>query len=480
MKIALSLLSGLVVVSTFSFASAVLQPNLEVRLENYLTSYSSPPGTRFRCVVIRAWEVNGHVVIPKGSAVYGRVRKRNSVGIGIIHERAGLELGFEEYQVPDGERFPLNAMLASIDNAREEVTAKGRIKGVLAANNPGNLLNGFWAKPSANIAFRSLIGLTGAANQVWARYSMGPIGAAGLFAARCAVMTFPEPEIYLPPGTDLKLTIQAPPVVESLSPEKPDDELSPRISEALTEWLKDKVGEISYQNGLAAPDLFNVALLGSDQVVISAFTASGWARADRRSLWTRSRVYAAFSARRSYATAPVSRLFYRGEEPDLIFEKSLDTVTQRHHVRFWKIGMFAGQEVWLGAATHDTGVTFKVKAMAFTHKIDPEIDGEREKVATDLSFTECADILGFLNGAPESDAYKDDRVLTDGRIMVMAAQSCMAPAHADVAPGPPGNRFTRLTRRVILETRNYLVRDNAYYWGYQLLHKKSASKAIAE
>ncbi len=472
----------LCIVSGLLVSGATLpSPSLEVRLKNHLTSYASPPGTQFRCVVIRAYSVDGRVVIPKGSIVYGTVRKEIRVGLGLIHERAGLDLSFDQYETPDGRRFPLTAKLVSIDNAREQVTPEGRIKGVLAANNPGNLLNGFWERPSANIAFRSLVGLTGAANQIWLKYSMGPFGAAGLFAARCFIMAFPEPEIYFPSGTDMKLAIKAPLMRDASTPasDEPNGDLTNTAAE-LSHWVRGKLDPISHGDGRQVADVFNIVLLGSREQIVSAFNAAGWSIADRRSLRTTSRVYEAFSAMRSYASAPVSRLFFHGSEPDLVFEKSLDTVTQRHHVRFWEIGTFDGREVWLGAATHDTGVKFKLQRMSFSHQIDPHVDPERDKIVTDLSFSGCSGDAAFFNGDDDSPAYKTGQVTTDARVAVLAARPCTAPLETDEEPALPGNKLTRLTRRVVLETRNYLFRDNAYYWGYRMIRSGMSSKQAAE
>jgi hypothetical protein len=475
-------ITGLLVASQLLASGASLpRPSLEVRLQNHLTSYASPPGTQFRCVVIRSFSVEGRVVIPKGSVVYGTVRKEVRVGLGLIHERAALELSFDEYETPDGRRFPLTAKLVSIDNAREQVTPEGRIKGVLAANNPGNLLNGFWGRPSANIAFRSLVGLTGAANQIWLKYSMGPIGAAGLFAARCFIVAFPEPEIYLPSGADMKLTIKTPlvPEISTAASDCPNLDMANTASE-LSYWVKGKLDPISHRDGREVADVFNVVLLGSREQLVSAFNGAGWSSADRRSLRNSSHVYEAFSSMRSYASAPVSKLFFHGSEPDLVFEKSLDTVTQRHHVRFWKIGSFDDREVWLGAATHDTGVKFKLNHMAFSHQIDRHIDPERDKVITDLSFSECSGNPAFFDGSDDSPAYKSGQVTTDGRVAVLAARSCAASLDKDTEPTLPGNKLSRLTRRVVLETRNYLLRDNAYYWGYRMLRSRISAKQAPE
>jgi LssY-like putative type I secretion system component LssY len=465
--------------SALTLSSAASEPKLEVRLQNHLTSYASPAGTAFRCVVIRQLETGGRMVIPKGSIVYGKVAKATGVGIGLKHERAALELTFNQLETPDGKRVPLVASLASIDNSREHVTPQGRIKGVLAANNPGSLLNGFWAKPQFGLVFRSLEGLTGVANQIWARYSMGPIGAAALYAARCIIVSFPEPEIHLPPGTDMVLKVQVPEVDSSMvSDGDAPDLATEEIARDLPDWLNGRLDRISRANGQIAPDLFNVALLGTREDLISAFITSGWSVADSHTLINSSRVFRAFSAMRSYTNAPVSRLFYRGTEPDLVFEKSFDTVTQRHHVRFWEAGNFEGKEVWLGAATHDTGVKFKASVMKFTHKIDTNLDNEREKVSTDLDFAGCSGAPVYLNVKRDSSGLSGP-ITTDARLAVLAVHSCEAPPTTDDGPARPGNKFTRLTRRAILETRNYLERDNAYYWAYRAItsrHTRSSEE----
>ena len=448
-------------------------PKLEVRLQNNLTSYSSPPGTGFRCVVIRPYKLNGQVVIPTGSIVFGTVLKEQRVGMGLIHERAALELAFDRYQTPAGDQYPLKATLASIDNSREQVSSKGRIKGVLAANNPGNLLNGFWARPSFGLAYRAMVGLTGASNQVWLKYSMGPAGIAGLFVVRCVILPFPEPEIQLPSGTDMKLTVKLPAQLKAEASLLPSLQAN---NEELSEWLKGRLDRISYSNGQTAPDLINVILLGPREKVFSSFITSGWSRADRRSLLSSSHVYEAFSSMQSYATAPVSKLLYRGAEPDLVFEKSLNTVTQRHHIRLWNAGNFRGTEVWLGAATHDTGIKFRFSSTVLTHAIDRNIDAEREKVSTDLTFTGCSAAASSLGLPARFLAHQDEKIITDGQATVLEAQPCVNEAGFDTAVKPPGTRFTRLARRVVLEAREYMVRDNTYYWAYQFIRRETAAR----
>jgi hypothetical protein len=38
----------------------------------------------------------------------------------------------------------------------------------------------------------------------------------------------------------------------------------------------------------------------------------------------------------------------------------------------------------------------------------------------------------------------------------------------------------RFTRRFFLETRNYVVRENLYYWGYRLIERKWTKQAFSD
>ena len=73
--------------------------------------------------------------------------RASAVGFGLMHERATLELAFHEYELADGKRYPFGARLEFIENAREQVDSRGRIKGVLAASSPQGLLRGIWYRP---------------------------------------------------------------------------------------------------------------------------------------------------------------------------------------------------------------------------------------------------------------------------------------------------------------------------------------------
>ena len=298
---------------------------------------------------------------------------------------------------------------------------------------------------------------------------MGPIGAAALLATRCLIFRFPEPEIYLPPGTDMKLSVSVRPENVLSGSEAPDPPTSAPAE--LSDWIREQPAGIERPNGKPAGDLINVAFVGSRQQLLDAFTVAGWSTADPSTIKNYSRMYGAFNTMRDYSSAPVSTLLYRGNEPDLVFEKSLDTVSKRHHARVWQAGIVDGQEVWVGAATHDTGISFNLRTASFTHKIDENIDEERDKVSTDLIFAGCSPHVGPIS-RPEFAATGDKSSIgTDGAVAVLNLQSCSRRDDLDESTTPPlsGNKLKRLTRRIVLEARNYVLRENPYYWGYQLI-----------
>jgi hypothetical protein len=425
-----------------------------------------PAGTPFQAVVTAPVSVEGRLMLPAGTVIHGTVQRAVGIGIGLVHERAALDLDFREYELPDGRRFSLGARLASIDNARESVMRDGQIKGILAASNPQSLITGLWMRPTGDLVGRSLAGLTGASGRLWTEYSMGPVGAAALFAIRLTLFRLPEPEIQLPAGTEMTAELTALP---GDAPEFP--EMVPaEVPEELSEWVRNQPFLVRKPDGQTVSDIVNIALIGSREQLLTAFTAAGWSQPDRLSTRSCVRAYKAYTSQAGYAEAPVSKLTYLQDEPDLIFQKSLNTIAKRHHVRIWDADL-NGQTVWLAAATQDTGITLNARGAGFTHTIEPSLDLERHKVLRDLGFAGCVASTGFVERAGAvRRAGARSRIESDGDAAVVWLQDCSAVEPRADAPAMlpiPGTRLTRVARRTLLETRQYLLRGNAYYWAYR-------------
>jgi hypothetical protein len=463
-------IAALCAAATTMFAA----PSLSLRLQTTLTSYRTATGSEFHGVVIAPYLQNGKVLLPNGTIVRGKVRGVKPVGFAAMRERAWIQLDFDEYQLPDGRRFPMQGTLRRIENARETVTAEGDVKGILAANNPQSFIAGVWHLPNQELFSRSFIGLTGAGGRIFSAYSLGPIGGVALFAARCALFRLPEPEIRLPAGVELRVAVSSlPPDAPSFAASEPAT-----VPADLAAWIREQPTAVSKLAGTPSDDMINMVFRGSREDLGRAFHAAGWFEAERQTTRSLSRTYKAYTAQAGYMTAPVSTLLYDGNEPDVVFEKSFNTISKRHHIRVWR----AEDGLWLAAATHDVGVRFDT-GVKFTHMIHPNIDWERAKVINDLTFAGCIGPAGFVE---REDAIRrgDDAngVVTDGRAAVVYLQSsCTGPqgTFSSEMPTPPHNHVFRMARRMMLEGRQYVLRGNPYYLVYRMLTIKREQRQHA-
>jgi hypothetical protein len=163
--------------------------------------------------------------------------------------------------------------------------------------------------------------------------------------------------------------------------------------------------------------------IGSKEQLEEAFELAGWTTAAKLSGKSKLETFRAIVEARGYSEAPVSTLLLDGHEPDLVFQKQLNTFAKRHHLRIWRRpAKFKDRTIWLSAATHDIGIEFSPENRTFIHKIDSYIDRERAKVALDLLHT------GMLRGISlvarpevptESENATGDQLLTDGRMAVL-------------------------------------------------------------
>lgn len=446
-------------------AASVPWQDVQLRLLSPLTSYSQS-GTSFTAKLIGPLVRDGYEILPSGTIVRGSVIKALAVGLGIRRERASISLEFQGgCDLPWGETVPCDVRLLSIDNARESVAKDNVIRGILAANHPYSWLNGVWYKPVPALLQRSAVGLTGAAGMVYTHMLPSPTGAAIIIASRLIFLRMPDPEIELPPGTELTARI-------SLAGGAVHSEV-PVLASAV--WAHDVITslreapvEVTRPDRSPEADIINLAFAGSRSELEAAFEAAGWWTAESVNAKTLTRTYTAFASMKAYPRAPVSTLHYQGRPPDLVFQKSFNSVAKRHHIRIWKTDI-QGETVWLGAATHDTAIVFDRNRMSITHKIDPQIDRERSQIVNDLAENGCVAGLQTIDRPGRSRNLVDGaHVITDGALVGLALRQCDSRDRLlGSVERPKKGPLTLATRRAILETRQYLLRGNVYYLGYR-------------
>ena len=143
------------------------------------------------------------------------------------------------------------------------------------------------------------------------------------------------------------------------------------------------IGRTRTSDGLLG-DPINLAFDGREKDIIACLEQAGWARAEDLGVQSSLKMAATSVLGRSYPHAPVSSLFLFGNKQDLAFQREIDNnPRRRHHVRFWKTpeGWYlpgGHRSGWLGAATYDKHIGLSLFTGQITHKIDANVDKERD------------------------------------------------------------------------------------------------------
>jgi hypothetical protein len=147
-------------------------------------------------------------------------------------------------------------------------------------------------------------------------------------------------------------------------------------------------------------DPINLAIMGDRRDIIKAMEAAGWTMAEHLNFKAALKMIYSSVKGSNYPTAPVSSLFLFSKKQDFAFERDLHgNPRKRHHIRFWKTPekwwLPGGYKAdWLGAATFDKNVGLSLFTGQITHKIDADIDHERDFV---ISTLKKADVISDIN-----------------------------------------------------------------------------------
>ena len=203
----------------------------------------------------------------------------------------------------------------------------------------------------------------------------------------------------------------------ALTPVELSTHFSPEFFKKLPRRVADAQGN--------AGDMVNFLILGSEDQVRLAFQSAGWVKVDASTKGAVLHGLLSSISKQSYVEMPMSELNLFGRPQDYGFAHAepLSVVATRHHLRIWKAPFdVSGQELWVGAGTHDIGFERDQRNNGVTHKIDPAIDGERDYIAQSLNSTGLLSKIGYIT---PPDPLTEARTATggsfhsDGRILVM-------------------------------------------------------------
>lgn len=167
-------------------------------------------------------------------------------------------------------------------------------------------------------------------------------------------------------------------------------------------------------------DMLNLIFVAKQNDLEDAFARAGWIKTEK----TRLPAFWHLAMQRwHYAKLPMRTLYVFGRTQDYSYAlpDSTSVVSRRHHLRIWKTDYEVdGNPIWVAAATHDISIQIQLRKLRMFHRIDPQIDAERDFIAGNLSETKlvthqeylhCVDPVFKGETATGGAYYSDSRML---------------------------------------------------------------------
>ena len=190
-----------------------------------------------------------------------------------------------------------------------------------------------------------------------------------------------------------------------------------RLFSKIPRRISDKAGDPG--------DLVNFLIIGSQDSMEKAFTTAGWVKVDANVTDTILHGLIESMSKESYLTMPMSPLYLFGRPQDYgwAHAEPISVVASRNHLRIWKAPFDVnGQMLWVGAATHDVGFEKDQRNNGVTHRIDPNVDLERDYVEKTLTSTGLVDEITHIlpaNPMQEARTATGGSFHSNGQVLVL-------------------------------------------------------------
>ncbi len=185
-------------------------------------------------------------------------------------------------------------------------------------------------------------------------------------------------------------------------------------------------------DGLPA-DPVNILLVGSEQELLAAFSKAGWSEADHLNVKNSLKMFSAFTFNRPYLRAPFRSLYLFARRQDHGFQEAIgNSPRSRHHIRFWAANLDPDADpsdfsywskkhaidpakplIWVGAASKDLGIGLTQLTYQVTHRIDRNVDTEREYILQALRKANVIEDEHYV----DSGRIVAGKYISDGRIL---------------------------------------------------------------
>jgi len=338
---------------------------VDLQLEQTVSSAHARVGDPLSFLVVHDVTVNGFTVIPAGSKASGsltRVHSRRMLGMG-----GKLVLSIDSVELANGDRIALAA--------RKEVRGTSHT----------------W-RMAAGVAITSIFYF--------------PVAPVFLLTRgdNCTALKSTEITAHVNGNTSLPSTDF------SLATAKASD-----LNQAI-EFLPPRVLDGEGRQG----DMVNLLFIGKKEDLQAAFDSTGWVKPEH---WKLRSAWHVVTQRTHYIRQPMSRFFLFGRTQDYAYAlpDPIFVVSHRHHIRIWETGhQVDGNPVWAGAATYDVAIEVAKRGRLFNHRIDPNVDSERDFIGARLSqtpvparetYVEAAEPVYKAQTASGQDYYSDSKIL---------------------------------------------------------------------
>ena len=172
-------------------------------------------------------------------------------------------------------------------------------------------------------------------------------------------------------------------------------------------------------------DMVNFALVGTKEQVEAAYKAAGWVAVDKNVQDAVVNGLIRTLNREAYTEMPMSTLYLFGRPQDMSFARAdpLLVAAERHHLRVWLTDKtLNGKPLWVGSSTHDIGFEKDQRNGNVTHKIDPQIDKERDFLLQSFDASGVFSSAAYVtptNPLRTAKTATGGSFFSDGRIVVM-------------------------------------------------------------
>jgi hypothetical protein len=198
-------------------------------------------------------------------------------------------------------------------------------------------------------------------------------------------------------------------------------------------------------------DMINLIFIAKEDDFQRVFARAGWVKVDKKNLTL---FWHLLWQRKHYVKLPMDNfyLFGRAQDYSYALPDPAAILTRRHHLRIWKTDHeMNGSPIWVGAATHDVAIEFEKRKLWMIHRIDPNVDAEREFIAKNLTETHLVTQLEYLSSAVpvfQAQTASGEAYHSDSRMLLLDFSQGRAPTLAaiqatDRVPGGPLLSFAK-------------------------------------